>query len=191
MNIERLKDWNLTKPRLVSGIQRSIFRTALQQSKSYSRLLQCVTPLVKSVPACVSSCASRGDTEPQVSSSHSLRCCSVTFPKEWHFISRQHTRMRGGTPTSNPSASHCSKSHSWTLLCSAQLLWIPHTAPALWSLKFQHISVFIWASTHKSHLYFSSDSPALGWKWTAWEGANLTSGLLIFPPGLALGFQHC
>lgn len=105
MNIERLKGWNRTKPKSVSGIQRSIFRISLQQSKSYLRLLQCVTPLVKLVTACVSSCASRGETESQASSPHSPICCSVTFPKEWHFISRQHTRMRGGTPTSNPSAS--------------------------------------------------------------------------------------
>lgn len=85
------------------------------------------------------------------------------------------------------------KSRSWALpRCSAQLLWIPvtATAPGLWSLIFQHTPVFIWSSTHKSHLCFSSDSPALSWKWTAREGANLTSGLLIFPLGLALGFQH-
>lgn len=45
MNIERLKDWNITNPK--SGIQRSVFGIGLQQSKSYLRLLQCVTPLVK------------------------------------------------------------------------------------------------------------------------------------------------
>lgn len=194
MNIERLKGWNRTKPKSVSGIQRSIFRISLQQSKSYLRLLQCVTPLVKLVTACVSSCASRGETESQASSPHSPICCSVTFPKEWHFISGQHTRMRGGN---SHQQSQCfptpPKSRSWALpRCSAQLLWIPvtATAPGLWSLIFQHIPVFIWSSTHKSHLCFSSDSPALSWKWTAREGANLTSGLLIFPPGLALGFQH-
>lgn len=158
----------------------------LQQSKSYLRLLQCVTPLVKWVTAYVSSCASGGETESQASSSHSLICCAVTFPEEWHFISRQHTRGRGGTPSSSPSASPLPPNLIPELLSPALEL----RAPGLWSLIFQHIPVFIWGWTHKSHLCFSSDSAVLGWKWTAWQGANLTSGLLIFPPGFALGFQH-
>ena len=47
--------------------------------RNYLRLLQCITSLVKLVPAYVCSCASKGKTEPSVNPSHSLIYCSVTF----------------------------------------------------------------------------------------------------------------
>lgn len=193
MNIERLKDWNITNPK--SGIQRSVFGIGLQQSKSYLRLLQCVTPLVKLVPAYVSSCASRGETESRVSSSHSL--ISVA----WLFL-RNGTLSAGSTAGGEGNSQQqgqCFPKPQTSVLSSAQLcsallrsapriLALPR-APALWNLAFQHTPVFIGSWAHKSHPCSSSDSMALGWKWAAWEGANLTSALLVFPPGLALGFE--
>lgn len=92
MNSERLKDWNRTKPKLASGIQRSIFRMALQQSKSYLRLLQCVTPLVKLVSAYVSSCASRGERL-----SPEWVPLLLWFAAPWLFL-RNGTLSAGSTP---------------------------------------------------------------------------------------------
>lgn len=115
MNIERLKDWNITNPK--SGIQRSVFGIGLQQSKSYLRLLQCVTPLVKLVPAYVSSCASRGETESRVSSSHSL--ISVA----WLFL-RNGTLSAGSTAGGEGNSQQqgqCFPKPQTSVLSSAQL----------------------------------------------------------------------
>lgn len=158
MNIERLKGWNRTKPKSVSGIQRSIFRISLQQSKSYLRLLQCVTPLVKLVTACVSSCASRGETESQGAPLILWFAVPWLFPRNGTLSAGSTPGWEGELPPAIPVLPHSpqiSFLSSPPLLCSAAV--DPCHCHGPWPLEFNipaHPCIYLEFNTQITPLFF-------------------------------------
>lgn len=191
MNVERLKDWDITKPKLVSGIQRSTFRIGFA---AIQELLEappgCNTPCKMSYCICELMCIQRRGWVP----SELLSFSDLLFRDfSWGMALYQQAAHQGerGNSHSTPSAPQfppnlLAELFSPALLsCCGSLslslplgFHIPAHPCAYLELHTQiTILLFIW--------FYGT-----GLEWTAWEGANLTSGLLIFPPGLALGFQH-
>lgn len=120
----------------------------------------CNTPCKISSCICELMCIQRRDGVPSEFLSFS-DFCGVTFPEEWHFISRQHSRRRGELPAAGPvlpQAPNLSAELSSALLSSAPLCPShPGTATGSCPLEFgipAHPCVYWELSTQITPLLF-------------------------------------